>query len=1092
MIYFNFSNSLDKNLLALYEKIKENRKNFFDEFKIIISSLNYKKCIEEYFLLRENVCFNISFDFLEPFFSKIFLDILGYDEKDVIILTLERNKIILTSLVFSILKDKSFREKHKSVFDVILYNEKNTLYETTLLWRLSETITDFLREYEYHRYEEIILNWKNGKNAYNSPEEDYIEAFEKDIYKIIFIEKRFFKDLKKNYFSITELFEKVITTENLDSSLLKTKYNNIFLFGFPQFSKLHLKMIEFIEKYVDIYLYSPNYLRLDYKNFPYSLVEENNVEKFVFEPDFHHIDEFLYPVIATNYLLKDKISDENLNFEWKEIENNDVLNTLKRLFMTKKRPEERIEEDDSLQIFSATSRENEVFAIYNSILYNMEVDKDLLFDDILVIVPDIKNYRTILTDIFGKNPYHSHPEIKKNVKIPFQIYEKNVFKDSNFNKIISDFFDLIENNFSKFNLLKIIENPLLMKKFNIEENELVIFRKWIEELGAFDEDDYFLISKMEHSLKRLKFGMIMEKKSPVENFVYENILPYYDSYSDIKKTDTFISITERLYELFKSSSEEKTLSQWIDFIKDFINEFIDTEDFVEENQLKIFYMRNLNLLLELEMLIQNKFKFEEIKFHFLNLMSDIIDKKGSGLFNGVCVSSFLPMRAIPFKIIYILGMNEGDFPSPEDKSTLNLRNIKILYNDISKRRLDNFLFLEAIFSAEKKVYISYIGYDPVEDCELFPSSTLYNLIEILNKDILKKNYEIKKLPKSPISDKLLNKVDLFTNIYFTPYRILSYKRGSELPVEKTLSETFKDKEVNIRSLAEFIQNPIEEMIKKKTGVYEPDITTEFITTRKIDLQTYLKVKMLNMALKLYFKEKNNFKSSLEKVYDYFYFSGKTTEIRELKNIEINSFNFIEDILKPLPLEKYFESIVIGNEYENKDKRIYPPLEIEGINITGKLENVFIVDNKIMWLIFKNKKYKSNEIKTDKNYILLKLFLSFLSLIDKSIKGAILKIINLKDKKDEDIDLNPLEEEDLKKIVNYYKADENFHFLPLDVIIDNTLDKQSLLKKIIEKENDDYSYLRLSTPLAIQRKYDDFIPDDDNLKESIKILLKIVE
>lgn len=1090
MIYFNFSNSLDKNLAALYEKIKKNRNNFFDEFKIIISSLNYKKCIEEYFLHKENVCFNISFDFLEPFFSKIFIELLGYDEKDVIILTLERNKIILTSLVFSILKDKNFRQKHKSVFDVILYNEENTLYETTLLWRLSETITDFLREYEYHRYEEIILNWKNGKNAYNNPEEDYIEAFEKDIYKIIFVEKRFFKDLKKNYFSITELFEKVISLENLNSSLLKAKYNNIFLFGFPQFSKLHLKMIEFMEKYVDIYLYSPNYLRLDYKNFPYSLVEENNVEKFVFESDFNHIDEFLYPVIATNYLLKDKIKDTNLNFEWNEIEEKDVLSALKRLFMTKKIPEEKKEEDDSLKIFSATSKENEVFAVYNSILYNMEIDKDLLFDDILVIVPDIKNYRTILMDIFGKNPYHSHPEIEKKVKIPFQIYEKNVFRESNFNKIISDFFDLIQNNFSKFNLLKIIENPLLMKKFKIEEGELVIFRKWIEELGAFDEDDYFLISKMKHSLKRLKFGIIMEKKSPLEHFVYENILPYYDSYSDVKKTDTFISISEKLYEFFESSAEEKTLSGWIDFIKNFINEFIDTEDFVEENQLKIFYIRNLNLLLELELIIQNKFKFEEVKFHFLNLMSDIIDKRGSALFNGVCVSSFLPMRAIPFKIIYILGMNEGDFPSPEDKSTLNLRNIKILYNDISKRRLDNFLFLEAIFSAGKKVYISFVGYDPEEDCELFPSSTLYNLIEILNKYILKKNYEIKKLPKSPISDKLLNKIDLFTNIYFTPYRILSYKRGNELQVKKTLSETFKDKEINIRSLAEFIQNPIVEMIKKKTGVYEPDITTELINTRKIDLKIYLKVKMLNMALKLYFKEKEDFKTSLAKVYDYFYFSGKTTEIRELKNIEMKSFDFIENIFKSFPKEKYFESIVIGNEYESSNKKIYPPIEIEGINIIGKLENVFIKDDKIMWLIFKNKKYNTNEIKTDRNYVLLKLFLSALSLIDKSIKGAILKIIYLKDRRDEDIDLSPLDEEDLKNIVNYYKSDENFHFLPLDVI-DNNLDKQSLLKKIIEKEKDDYSNLRLSNPLAIQRNYDDFIPDD-NLKDSIRILLKVLE
>ncbi|MCX7821041.1 MAG: exodeoxyribonuclease V subunit gamma [Brevinematales bacterium] len=1089
MIYFNFSNSLENILDNLYKKIKSERENFFQEFKVIISSSNYKKCIEEYFLLKENVCMNISFDFFEPYISKIFLELLGYEEKDTVILTLERNKIILISLIFSILKEESFRKKHKKIFEVLLYNENNKSYETTLLWKLSEKMADLLREYEFHRHEEIIQNWKEGKNAYDKSLE-YIENFEKDLYSIIFIEKRFFQNTQKKYLSITELFEEVKSKEDkLNIENLK-KIKNIFLFGFPQFSKLHLKMLEFLEKHIDIHLFSPNYLKFDYSKFPYHLTIEDNEEKFEKkEAHFDQIDEFLYPVIATNYLLKDKITKGNHSLSWQEIPPKNLLNRIKLLFMKRENPEEKIEIDDSFQIFSASSKENEVMTVYNSILYNMEMDKNLLFDDILVIVPDIKNYRTTITDIFSKNPYHSHPKINKKAKIPFHIYEKNIFKESNFNKMISDFFELIENNFSKLSLLKIIENPLLMKKFKIKENELIIIRKWLEELGAFDEDENFVISRITHSLKRLKFGIIMEKKSPEEEkFVYENILPYYDNHSNIKMIDTFISITERLYELVEISKEEKKLSEWINFIKSFINDFINSEEDNEENQIHIFYQRNLNLLLELDLIREEKLSFHEAKFHFLNLMIDLINQRNSNLFNGVCVSSFLPMRAIPFKIIYILGINEGVFPSQDDKSSLNLRNIKILYNDISKRRLDNFLFIEAIFSAQQKVYISFVGYDPHEDSELFPSSSLYNLINIINKNILKKNYEIKKLPKSLFSNLLLNKQDLFTNIYYTPYRKLSYQVGKEQVKSRNLSLPLNQKEINIKNIAEFINNPIQEMIKKKIEIYEPNIETEFETTRKIDSSLYLKVKILNMALKIFFKQNKDFKNSLESVYEYFYYAAKTPELTELRNIEIESIKFIEDILNQFPKSTYHEALIIGYEYGNSAKKVYKPLEINGYNIIGKLENVFLVEDEIMLIVFRRK--NDNTIKTSKTYLHFKLFLSALTLLNEKISKGILNIVSIETKKHEKLSVNPLGKEDFEKIIEYYTQEENFHLLPLS-LIEKNMNKDFLLDKILEIEKNEYTNLRLATPLTIQREYDDFIPEND-LNKYINILLKVME
>jgi hypothetical protein len=46
---------------------------------------------------------------------------------------------------------------------------------------------------------------------------------------------------------------------------------------------------------------------------------------------------------------------------------------------------------------------------------------------------------------------------------------------------------------------------------------------------------------------------------------------------------------------------------------------------------------------------------------------------GDYLTSGVTISALLPMRPIPFKIVYVLGMQEGDFPGRADTSSLDLR-----------------------------------------------------------------------------------------------------------------------------------------------------------------------------------------------------------------------------------------------------------------------------------------------------------------------------------------------------------------------------------------------------------------------------------
>ena len=107
-------------------------------------------------------------------------------------------------------------------------------------------------------------------------------------------------------------------------------------------------------------------------------------------------------------------------------------------------------------------------------------------------------------------------------------------------------------------------------------------------------------------------------------------------------------------------------------------------------------------------------------------------RRGQYLADGVTVSSFLPMRAVPFRAIFIAGLGEGDFPASEYAAPLDLRAQTPKPGDISARAQDQYLFLETLLCARERLYCSYVASDPLTGEPRAPSSVLLDLLGTLD------------------------------------------------------------------------------------------------------------------------------------------------------------------------------------------------------------------------------------------------------------------------------------------------------------------------------------------------------------------------
>jgi exodeoxyribonuclease V gamma subunit len=99
------------------------------------------------------------------------------------------------------------------------------------------------------------------------------------------------------------------------------------------------------------------------------------------------------------------------------------------------------------------------------------------------------------------------------------------------------------------------------------------------------------------------------------------------------------------------------------------------------------------------------------------------------LSGGVTFCAMVPMRSIPFKVLCLIGMNDGAYPRDERPVSFDLVARHPRRGDRSRRFDDRYLFLEAILSARQRLYLSYVGLSARNNEPLPPSALIAELLD---------------------------------------------------------------------------------------------------------------------------------------------------------------------------------------------------------------------------------------------------------------------------------------------------------------------------------------------------------------------------
>ena len=367
--------------------------------------------------------------------------------------------------------------------------------------------------------------------------------------------------------------------------------------------------------------------------------------------------------------------------------------------------------------------------LHDRLLAMLEANPELTPRDIIVMVADIDSYSPYIQAVFGSASGERW--------LPWAISDRRATESHPALQAFITLLALPDSRFASEDVLALLDVPVLAARFNIDEEGLRYLRQWVNESGVrwgMDDDnvrELDLPATGQHTwrfgLTRMLLGYAMDSSQGE----WQSVLPYDESSGLIAElVGNLASLLMQLNLWRRKLAQERPLAEWLPLCRELLNDFFlpdgDTEAalaLIEQQWQTVIgegaqaqYEQSVPLSLLRDELAQ-RLDQQRISQRFL-----------AGPIN---ICTLMPMRSIPFKVVCLLGMNDGVYPRTLAPLGFDLMSQKPQRGDRSRRDDDRYLFLEALMSAEQTLYISYIGRSIQDNSERYPSVLVQELADYI-------------------------------------------------------------------------------------------------------------------------------------------------------------------------------------------------------------------------------------------------------------------------------------------------------------------------------------------------------------------------
>lgn len=422
--------------------------------------------------------------------------------------------------------------------------------------------------------------------------------------------------------------------------------------------------------------------------------------------------------------------------------------------------------DASIQVHACHSPLREVQVLQDQLLDLLARDPGLNPRDIVVMLPDVTAYAPAIHSVFGAAEGERH--------LPYTLSDRARHAG---HPIAASFRRLIDLPLSRWTASEVLELaavPAVMRRFALDEAALRNARDWAQAAGVrwgFDEDTRARFGAAALAQNTWRFGLdrlLLGLAQSDDEALVDGVAPWagLEGAGAAAAVGGLWHLVDRLRTWDEALREPASAHAWQDRLNA-LTEDLFAPDAAERGEADALaeVREALAVLGEAGACLDDEPLSREAVREILVAELGAPGERQPFLSGGVTFCGLVPLRAVPFSVVCLLGMNDEAFPRQERNRAFNVLRRRPQLGDHNARDDDRLLFLQALTAARRVFYVSYVGQDMSSGDVLAPSAVVGEWLEFLYRHYFagvdRKVFEarlIARQPMHPFSERYFQKI----------------------------------------------------------------------------------------------------------------------------------------------------------------------------------------------------------------------------------------------------------------------------------------------------------------------------------------------
>ncbi len=468
-----------------------------------------------------------------------------------------------------------------------------------------------------------------------------------------------------------------------------------------------------------------------------------------------------------------QVTDYAFAGRFREPTGNTLLATVQSAVLHRSGPlpmEERVAQDLSLRLMAAPEIHREIETVLHDMIERCAADPTLRPDDMAILLTNGEAYGPVIDTVFGARGFGDAGFL------PFVRPEAGLHASDAYLRGLHTLAAMAQGEFDRPHFLELIANPRCQTRLGFDAAAAETMAQWVTAMNLFQgQGDNLSDAKTRTDphrfltgMRRLLLGFWLEPPGDGEGTSFQGYSPYAPPMGDRETLASFCGLVKALeyglapfFAIAKSESPmtPRGMPQWADAFFNLAEACLSPADeageaaFVHQIQqwrqgLEFFDRARQALRGEAETISSasnGPASVDQPKGLFLESLREALASANAPgrpwLTGGVQVGSLEALRGLPFRVLYVPGLQEGDFPDEPLQSSLDLRQFRRVIGDLEPAARNRYSLLMALMQAKDAVVLSYVDRDLERDRDQQRSSALGELVDYLESDILPRKDE---------------------------------------------------------------------------------------------------------------------------------------------------------------------------------------------------------------------------------------------------------------------------------------------------------------------------------------------------------------